>query len=243
MRRPSRFSTAVLVLLLAGCATGRDTPLTEAAAAGDRPAVVRLLAAGADPNGLDGSGTSPLIHAVREGHVRLIGILIDRGADPDLPDRGRGWPPVQHAVHMKNMDAVRALLNAGADPNARSAGGGTPLMMAAGYGFSRITRLLLERGADPRLESPSGGVALGNAMVGAFGLDHVTVGDCQTDTVRVLVKAAPDVRPAEGSWALRLARWKRCHEIVRMLERAGGRGPGAGDPDQPPPASANGRSR
>lgn len=206
-----------LVAGLAGCAGGGTTPLTEAAAAGDQALLERLLVAGADPDELDGSGSSALIRAVRAGHFKLVGILVARGADADLRDSAKGWTPLLHAIHAKEMDAVRALLNAGADPNAASTSGRTPLMMAAGYGFTRTTRLLLERGADPRTESPSGGVALGNAVVGVVELDYITIGDCQTDTVRVLHAAAPELRFSDGSWALRLARLKRCHEIVEML--------------------------
>ncbi len=220
-RRPVRSAVGraalglALLPALAGC-TGGTTPLSAAAAAGDQPLLERLLVAGADPDELDGAGRSPLIRAVRAGHFRLVGILVARGADPDLRGRARGWTPLLHAVHAKETDAVRALLNAGADPNVASTAGRTPLMMAAGYGFARITELLLERGADPRARSRSGGVALGDAVVGVFELDYVTIGSCQTDTVRALVKAAPDLRLADDSWALRLARLKRCHEIVEM---------------------------
>ncbi len=215
-----RRSLVLAITLLAGC-SGGDTPLTEAAAAGDRAAVVRLLADGADPDQLDGSGRSALARAVRAGHFQLVGILVAEGADPNLRGAARGWTPLLHAVHVKGMDAVRALLNAGADPNVASESGRTPLMMAAGYGFPRITRLLLERGANPRATGPSGDVALGNALVGVAELDYMTIGDCQTDTVRVLVEATPDLRLEEGSWPLRLARLKRCHEIVRLLEANG----------------------
>lgn len=217
MRSVRRLATALLLLAAFGCSGTGDTPLTEAAANGDRPALIRLLAAGADPDELDGAGLTPLVHAVRGGHVKLIGILVSRGADPDLRDADDGWTPLMHAIHRKDMHAVRGLLNAGADPNAASSTGGTALAMAAGLGFPRITGLLLERGADPRVRDESGRVALSRAMIGVFTLDHITVGECQTETVRALVEAAPELRPEEGSWALRLARLKRCHEIVELV--------------------------
>lgn len=211
---------APLLLLVAGivaCWGGRSTPLTEAAAAGDRPSVVRLLAADADPNERDGGGRTPLIHAVAEGHFKLVGLLVSKGADADLADEAQGWTPLMHAVHAREMDAVRALLNAGADPNVATPAGVTPLMMAASYGFYRITRLLLERGADPRPASADGRSALSRAVTGVVGLDHITVGGCQTETVRALHEAAPDLRLEEGSWAIRWARLKRCRQIVAMV--------------------------
>ena len=217
--RPFGRRLAPLLLLtgLAACGGGRDTPLTEAAAAGDRPALVRLLAAGDDPNELDGAGLSPLIQAVRAGHFKLVGLLVDKGADPDLRDSGRGWTPMMHAVYLREMDAVRALLNAGADPRLATRAGLTPLMMAASYGYTRITRLLLERGADPGAVSGDGRNALTHAVIGVAGLDHVTIGSCQTDVVRVLHEAAPDLRLEEGSGALRMARLKRCREVLEMV--------------------------
>lgn len=214
-----RRSLAVaLFLLAAGCSGGRDTPLTEAAATGDEPTLVRLLAGGADPDELDGRGWSPLIWAARWGHARLVGTLISRGADADLADgTSAAWTPMMHAIDVREMDAVRALLNQGADPNMVAADGRTALMMAAAYGYSRITRLLLERGADARALDDDEATALQHAVRGVADLDHVTMGSCQTDTVRHLVAAAPEVRLDPGSWAVRSARLRRCSEIVELV--------------------------
>ncbi len=201
-----------------GCGDEPSGPLAAAAETGDRPTLVRLLAEGADPNPIDGGGKTPLIRAVQRGHVRLVSPLISRGADPDLRDGGStGWTPLMHAIHVREVDVVRALLNSGADPNAASTEGLTPLMMAAGYGFDRVVELLIERGADPLAESPDGETALSRAVRGVADLDHLTIGACQTDTVRVLAEAAPDLRLADGSWALGWARLKRCKEILELV--------------------------
>jgi len=208
---------AACLLAAGGCAGGRDTPLTEAAASGDEPTLVRLLAGDADPNQLDGRGWSPLVWAAREGHSRLVGVLISRGADADLADgTSEAWTPMMHAIDVREMDSVRALLNVGADPNAAAGDGRTALMMAAGYGYSRITRLLLERGADPRRVDGDSATALYYAVRGVADLDHITLGGCQTDTVQMLSEAAPELRLDPGSWAVRMARLKRCREVVEM---------------------------
>lgn len=214
-----RFPVLACCLLAAlGCAGGRDTALTEAAASGDEPTMVRLLVGGADPDELDGRGWSPLIWAAREGHKRLVGALISRGANADLPDgTPAAWTPLMHAIDAREMDSVRALLNRGADPDATEADGRTALMMAAAYGYSRITGLLLERGADPRAVDSDGATALYHAVSGTADLDHITVGSCQTDTVRFLVTAATEMRLAPDSWAVRRARLKRCKEILEMV--------------------------
>jgi ankyrin repeat protein len=214
---------ALALLAAAGCSDGRNTALTEAAATGDEPELVRLLAAGEDPNELDDRGWSPLVWAARSGHARLVGILISRGADPDLADgASNGWTPMMHAIDVREMDAVRALLNRDADPDVAAADGRTALMLASAYGYSRIVRLLLERGADPRVVDADGSSALDYAVGGVAELDHVTKGECQTETVAALAKAAPGMRLEADSWALRSARLKRCEEIVRMVAPAGG---------------------
>lgn len=208
----------VLVLALTGCAGGRDTPLTAAAASGDQPELVRLLAGGSDPDGLDGRSWTPLIWAVREGHHRLVGVLVDRGADVDLfAADDDAWTPLMHAVSLRQLDAVRALLNAGADPSLGSAEGKTPLMLAAAYGYFRTTRVLLERSADVRAIDREGRSALDWAIKGVFELDHITLGSCQTDTVRALVESEPTLRLKADSAAMRRARLKRCHEIVELV--------------------------
>ena len=127
-RRPAPVALLIAVLVI-GCGDAEIGPLAAAAEAGDRPALVRLLAEGEEPNAVDGDGLTPLLRAVRRGHVRLISPLISRGADPDLPEAGStGWTPLMHAIHLREVDVARALLNSGADPNASSVSGTTPLM-------------------------------------------------------------------------------------------------------------------
>ena len=95
-------------------------------------------------------------------------------------------------------------------------------MRAAGYGYQRIVRLLLERGADPRLADSDGASALDYAVRGVADLDHITAGGCQTEIVRHVLQAAPDLRLEADSWALKSARLKRCEEIVEMVAPEGG---------------------
>lgn len=100
------------------------------------------------------------------------------------------------------------MIEAGADPNARTRRGLTALTMAAGYGDTDTVRLLLALGANPR--DPE---ALAAAVTGVPDIGKFTLGDCQNQTVRALLDAAPDLElPAtsHGRWARRLASWRRC---------------------------------
>ena len=57
---------------------------------------------------------------------------------------------------ISNPSDVEEFLEAGADVNRASPSGETPLMMAAGYGYSDITKMLLTHGADPALRDCHG---------------------------------------------------------------------------------------
>lgn len=83
--------------------------------------------------------------------------------------------------------------------NARDTQGATALMMAAGSGYTGIVRVLVARGADARASGARGMTAVELAARGVFDLGRMTWGACQTDTVRVLLQAAPDVRPRSAA--------------------------------------------
>ncbi len=60
------------------------TDLMRATERGDLAGVERLIAAGADVDARDTSGDTALIRAVEEGHVKIVGELLDAKADPML---------------------------------------------------------------------------------------------------------------------------------------------------------------
>jgi ankyrin repeat protein len=181
------------------------------------PAVLALTACGQRP--FD-TGTTPVIAAVRDGRPGAIRALITAGADPNLPAGVNGWPPLMHAVHKDRKLAVAALLDSGADPNQRSADGSTALIMAAGYGATGMVRLLLEHGADPRIENFAGISALTMAVSGVADIDNFTLGSCQSETVKALLDAAPDLKVSANVWG-RIALTIGCAESLKALDRPG----------------------
>jgi ankyrin repeat protein len=102
-----------------------------------------------------GSGTP--LHTVTDwpGYFpngpEIVSILIDAGADPNLPVEG-SWhaeTPLHWAASSDDVEVARALIDGGANIEAvgASLGGGTPLDDAVGYGCWQVARLLIERGA------------------------------------------------------------------------------------------------
>ena len=101
--------------LLSGCSVGIDDPdpLMNAVSSGRTAQVQRLVAAGSDPNELY-LGRGPLHEAAVEGDARMVQVLLDVGADPDLAGDD-DWVPLHSAALRGRLGVARLLLQAGAD--------------------------------------------------------------------------------------------------------------------------------
>jgi len=238
---PARLLPWMVVLGAFGaCGGGPPTPLTRAAGAGDAREVQALLAQGADPNEMDGAGGSPLIAAARGGRVDVMRVLIKGGADVNRRDvRFSHWTPLVYAIHKRQDAAARLLLDSGADVDAAMDGGATPLIFAAAYGETAIVEDLLARGADPHRQTADGVTALTNAAGGrpVFDItDGPRIGSCHLDTVRALIRRAPDLQLPANLWsraARLLGRSKDCEEAFALIQArrsgASGRRPDEGE--------------
>ena len=72
-------------------------------------------------------GTTALIHAVREGHLETVGVLLDHGADINQPSAGDQTTPLLSAIINGYFHLALELLKHGADPRLASTAGTTPL--------------------------------------------------------------------------------------------------------------------
>ena len=128
--------------------------LMEALRGGDRQAVKRILSQHPNVAALKGhGGSTPLMYATLYGTAEDVGVLLNRGADPNAKNDA-GATALMWALD--DIEKTRLLLAHGADPNARSEAGRTPLGIAAGrYGSSAVVALLLDHGAS--LSVPANG--------------------------------------------------------------------------------------
>ena len=104
-----------------------------------------------------GDGFTPLHLACFFGHLDAVDLLIDSGADVNVPaDNPSAVRPLHSAAAGGDAEIVSLVLRTGASVNARQTGGYSALHAAAQVGNTRMARVLLEHGADPDLASDDG---------------------------------------------------------------------------------------
>ena len=146
-------SALAVLSMLAGPAFATD--LTDAVKAGNIDRVVLLLKSGADPNKRS-PYNGPLHDAARLGSAEIATVLIQAGADVELPGFG-GIHPLHAAAIAGQAKTVSILLKSGAKADSLDNTGRTPLLSFASGDVSDIKTLvaLLEGGANPnRFDGP-----------------------------------------------------------------------------------------
>ena len=133
-----------------GLDVGKRTPLFMATTRGHLATAVTLLSAGADVNVRCEHGTnSALMEACRCGHVDIMRVLIEHGADVMAVTSTRSQKSVLHvAASNSTAGTIDVLVEAGANIEARDGFGGTPLHEAASKLSTKAATALLEHGAD-----------------------------------------------------------------------------------------------
>ena len=153
-----------------------------------------VLDAGVDPNLLDDTGRTMLMHSVMHGGG-LMRTLLKHGADPNIPDK-LGRTPLMIAVIDDETDpaVIDTLLEFGADINAHDQKGITALMWA-----------VVSADKNPNVVMPAlirtGGLrAKGWELWCAFlALYAAAKREIQLDRVRQLIRAGADVNALDNS--------------------------------------------
>jgi ankyrin repeat protein len=195
-------------------------------------------------------GLTPLLYAARENCKGCIDVLLEHGANIDLPDPD-GVAPLTIAMMNANWDVAKQLILAGADVNQWDIYGQAPLHVAievayvGGRSAARtaaddapnetegedVVRLLVDRGADPnqqmffRAPRSPGSVSSGSRGTTPF---HRACASADVDLIKLLLAHGADIKlhQADDETPMMLALGARRSEdqvieAVRVLHAAG----------------------
>ena len=126
----------------------------EAIRTGDSKTILKFLEEGINPN-VQYHGMTALYYSILNDQAKIVRLLLDFGADPNLKEDYFG----RTSIFFANLEITALLLAAGADPNARDYDSYTPL---AGVN-KKVAKLLLLAGADPNVKNNNGGTLLDSA--------------------------------------------------------------------------------
>jgi len=198
------------------------TVLWDAAALGNAVLAKALLEAGADPDVFiehqTGPGGRPMgrywtvLHmAIDDNRPRIVGSLIDAGADLD----GSAGPdprirPLHLAVKLGRTEIAKLLVAGGADVNAADTWGSTALHRAAACRRPALAGLLAANGADLEARTEHDG---------ATPLHSAAVNADRTPVVEALLRAGadPSATTKSGTTPLHLVAGDDNVEAARML--------------------------
>lgn len=144
----------LILITIASCANGmcpNETSCITSIVDHEMPTLLKyFLALGANPNGSDPDGITPLHRAATMNDPHYTDLLLKYGANPTARNKA-GWMPIHYASTHNKPAIIALLVQNGADPNTitnpitRS----TPLHLAASRLNTAAAQALLEAGANP----------------------------------------------------------------------------------------------
>ncbi len=109
--------------------------------------------------------STPLSMVAARGQEAVVKLLLDRGAEVEVPDRN-GQTPLFIAAARGREATVQLLLNIGAKINVQDNAGDTPLSAAVICGQEAVVKLLLDKGAEVDVQDRNGQTPLSIAAGG-----------------------------------------------------------------------------
>jgi ankyrin repeat protein len=180
---------AALIGLTARPAATHASELHDAVRSGDVVAVEARLAAGAEVDETDFILGTPLHLAVAQGNTSIAQVLIEHGADVNVPSEQKGSRPLHLAARFGDAAMLVLLLENGAEIDSLDDYQRTPLHRAAEKGHGDVVRVLIERGADVTARE---GKRQATPLHWAAGRGHL-------ESVELLLEAGADIHATDHS--------------------------------------------
>jgi ankyrin repeat protein len=130
----------ILLLALTGVGQNQGEDFLAAARKGDVAAVKGFLDKGVDVNTKSRYGATALSFACDKGHVEVVRLLLERGADPDVRDTFYKATPMSWAAPKGFTEIVKLLLDKGSKEK------GQALIIASSGGFVDMLQMILGKG-------------------------------------------------------------------------------------------------
>ncbi|PTQ41189.1 LOW QUALITY PROTEIN: hypothetical protein MARPO_0035s0001 [Marchantia polymorpha] len=169
------------------------------------------------------SNLTPLMLACRDGHERIVELLLKHKADVRMRTE-LGWNCLHYAGRCGHFEVSRLIIKACAEmindrtENGNLGGGRTTLMLACENGHEDVVKLLLEHKADVMIFSDYGwncfhhAAERGHSEVSSLLIQEFP--QLRDSTTRVAAKCPPD---DSGKTALMLASQSGQHDVVKLL--------------------------
>ncbi len=123
---------------------------------GSREIVSMFLHAGFSVDSTNEKGVPLLNLAIRKGLGETGELLMNAGADIDVPAADNGNTPLIDAVARRDEKTVSILVEKKCRLDVQNKGGQTALILAVGLGDEKIVRILVEAGADKSIPDALG---------------------------------------------------------------------------------------
>ncbi|MGE4490775.1 MAG: ankyrin repeat domain-containing protein [Kiritimatiellales bacterium] len=156
------------------------------------------------------AGETPIHKAAKDGNVKEVRRLLDRGVSTEVRDK-YDCTPLHIAVCWDRLETVKLLISRGADVNAAGQAGATALLFAARAGCEEILMYLLDHGANIETKDKNGRTPL---LEAAF--------EGRAGSVMLLLNRGANInaKDCSGETPLGLAVAKGNVATVQLLRRA-----------------------
>ena len=180
---------------------------------------------------IDKNGETPLMGAVRKGHLPIVQYMIGKGISPNTSGK-LGGTPLMSAVDAEQNKIAEYLITNGAKVNAQNESGLTPLHIATLAGRSELAKLLVDKGANLNIQDKNGKTPLATAAtnwmqtISFFTKERIDKRneDCLQIAKYLVAKGANvNIKDNKGKTALDYAMEGQLQQIAEQLQQHGAR--------------------